>query len=178
MIRTSRIFLGLIACAAIVAGGVLFGQVRMAAAAPTDPEMIQTFKSLHDGVYDSFGASSEDELYDRLHAQIDEGPLLDQVFLEMRDSVLEDSRTIEIFDVNLLGLKFVERASDHFSIDCVWTVEGRITHWTHTHDFMNAYHATYTAIRKDGGWKLSEMKLVNKRRDRNPYLSISDTRTL
>ena len=46
----------------------------------------------------------------------------------------------------------------------LWVAVGTVTHWGHTHDRVNRYHATMTITPVDGVWKLVGLELVNEER--------------
>lgn len=135
---------------------------------PDPEEAMAIFESLLRNVYRAFDYDSEDEIYDALAHSV-EGPLLEEVYVEVYESLIlreEGGARCRIRKVELLEGKvtFPEDTADEFSVSCRWRVHGRVGHYGHEHLRVNEYAAAYTLRRRDGGWRISDVKLSEQKR--------------
>ena len=117
-------------------------------------------------VYDAFGQTKEDEIYDTLSG-VTSGDALEYLYLErvgaMAGGGLEEADQ-EIHEINLLNSE-LQRDGTILSIDAVWQVIGTVGHAEHLHVRGNTYSADLTVSPVDGAWKITSFKLLDVNRD-------------
>ncbi|MEM7014207.1 MAG: hypothetical protein AAF585_22330, partial [Verrucomicrobiota bacterium] len=109
-----------------------------------------THAILHN-IYISFEHRIEEEIYDNL-AQSVEGPLLENVYLEISRSLQleeEGGPRVQIASVDVRDAELTSWPEDHtFEADVTWAAIGTVAHWGHEHTRIAQYHARliFTAI--------------------------------
>ncbi len=139
-------------------------------ALPGPDQALAIFETLHRNVYDSFGASSEEEIYDLLSVSVD-AELLDELYGEVYESLILREQGgavcgIEAVEVLERGGRFPEAEDGpaRFSVDWKWRVHGLVSHWGHVHRRTNEYDARYE-VRHDGrSWKIAGVDVREHRR--------------
>ena len=111
-------------------------------------------------VYDAFGRTGEEEIYDTL-AQVSEGEALEQLYLErvgaMRGGGLEEADQT-IHEIKLLSSSVAD-APDALAIDASWQVIGTVGHAEHLHVRGNTYSADLTVAPVGEAWKITGFEL-------------------
>ncbi len=120
--------------------------------------------------YHAFDFRDESAIYDTLEMSV-RGPLLEEVYLEMRSSLeLEDAGgpRVRVHEIALRECRETGANSDSrggIETEAEWVTIGEVTHWGHTHERTNRYEAE-VAVSPDGGrWKISRLELLNEERD-------------
>ncbi len=117
-------------------------------------------------VYDAFGRTGEDEIYDTL-ASVADAEALEQLYLErvgaMAGGGLEEADQ-EIHEIMLLS-STVSNGGDVLLIDTSWQVIGTVGHAEHLHVRGNSYSADLTISPVDGAWKITDFELLDVSRD-------------
>ena len=117
-------------------------------------------------VYDAFGQTKENEIYDTLSG-VTSGDALEYLYLErvgaMAGGGLQEADQ-EIHEINLLNSE-LQREGTVLSIDAVWQVIGTVGHAEHLHVRGNTYSADLTVSPVDGAWKITDFKLLDVNRD-------------
>ena len=117
-------------------------------------------------VYDAFGRTQEDEIYDTL-AAVTDGDALEYLYLERVGAMAGgglDEGDQTIHEINLLS-SAVQRDGAVLTIDAVWQVIGTVGHAEHLHVRGNTYSADLTVAPVDGAWKITEFALLDVNRD-------------
>ncbi|MEL6517353.1 MAG: hypothetical protein AAFQ39_06525 [Pseudomonadota bacterium] len=117
-------------------------------------------------VYDAFGRTQEDQIYDTL-AAVTHGEALEYLYLErvgaMAGGGLEEADQT-IHEINLLTSS-VQRDGAQLAIDAVWQVIGTVGHAEHLHVRGNTYSADLIVAPVDGAWKITDFALLDVNRD-------------
>ncbi|MGR3468932.1 MAG: hypothetical protein ACU0CI_13750 [Shimia sp.] len=112
-------------------------------------------------IYDAFGATEEDAIYDGL-AQVAAGDALEALYLErigaMAAAGLEPDQ--EIHEMELLGLS-AETTGRSVDVAARWRVLGTVGHAEHLHVRGNAYAATLTLEPVADAWRLTAFDLTD-----------------
>lgn len=117
-------------------------------------------------VYDAFGKTEEDAIYDTL-ADVTHGEALEYLYLErvgaMAGGGLEDADQT-IHEIKLLNTR-VERAEDGLLIDASWQVIGTVGHAEHLHVRGNTYSANLAVSPIEGAWRITDFELTDVSRE-------------
>ena len=119
--------------------------------------------------YHAFDFRDESAIYDTLEASVT-GPLLEQVYLEMRESLeLESSGgpRVRVYEIALRECKETGTgglAHGQFRTRAEWVTIGEVTHWGHTHERTNRYEAEMTVSAAEETWRISALDLLNEER--------------
>ena len=118
-------------------------------------------------VYDAFGKTQEDDIYDTL-AQVSHGEALEYLYLErvgaMAGGGLEEEADQKIHEIKLLKAN-AERDEATLTIDASWQVIGTVGHAEHMHVRGNTYSADLTVSPIEGAWRITDFKLLDVNRD-------------
>lgn len=117
-------------------------------------------------VYQAFGETQEDAIYDTL-ASVTHGEALEYLYLErvgaMKGGGLDEvDQTIH--EISLLNTK-VTRENSALAIDASWQVIGTVGHAEHLHVRGNTYSADLTVAPVEGAWRITDFKLLDVNRD-------------
>lgn len=117
-------------------------------------------------VYDAFGKTQEDEIYDTL-ASVTHGDALEYLYLQrvgaMAGGGLEEADQT-IHEIKLLDTQ-VARNNATLEIDASWQVIGTVGHAEHLHVRGNTYSADLTVSPVDGAWRITDFELLDVNRD-------------
>ncbi len=117
-------------------------------------------------VYEAFGKTQEDEIYDTL-ASVTHGDALEYLYLErvgaMAGGGLEEADQT-IHEIKLLDTR-VERAGETLAIDASWQVIGTVGHAEHLHVRGNTYSADLVVSPVEGAWRITGFELLDVNRD-------------
>ncbi|NRB35692.1 MAG: hypothetical protein HRU31_13310 [Rhodobacteraceae bacterium] len=112
-------------------------------------------------VYEAFGESQEDAIYDTL-ASVTHGEALEYLYLErvgaMAGGGLAEDEDQTIHEIKLLTTE-VTREEATLLIDASWQVIGTVGHSEHMHVRGNTYSADLTIAPIDGAWRISNFDL-------------------
>ncbi len=117
-------------------------------------------------VYDAFGLSDEDAIYDTL-AEVTHGAALEYLYLERVGAMAGgglDAGDQTIHEIKLLNAQ-VQRDGAALAIDAVWQVIGTVGHAEHLHVRGNTYSAELSVAPVDGAWKIRDFALLDVNRD-------------
>lgn len=117
-------------------------------------------------VYEAFGETKEDAIYDTL-ASVTHGEALEYLYLErvgaMRGGGLDEvDQTIH--EIKLLNTR-VGRENSALVIDASWQVIGTVGHAEHLHVRGNTYSADLTVSPVEGAWRITDFELRDVNRD-------------
>lgn len=117
-------------------------------------------------VYDAFGQTEEDVIYDTL-ASVTHGDALEYLYLErvgaMAGGGLEEADQT-IHEIKLLNTQ-VSREGPSLAIDASWQVIGTVGHAEHLHVRGNTYSADLSVAPVDGAWRITDFELLDVNRD-------------
>ena len=117
-------------------------------------------------VYEAFGQTEEDTIYDTL-ASVTHGDALEYLYLErvgaMAGGGLEEADQT-IHEIKLLTTQ-VTRENASLLIDASWQVIGTVGHAEHLHVRGNTYSADLTVSPVDGAWRITDFDLREVNRD-------------
>jgi hypothetical protein len=117
-------------------------------------------------VYDAFGQTDEDTIYDTL-ASVTHGEALEYLYLErigaMAGGGLEEADQT-IHEIKLLTTQ-VARDGATLAIDASWQVIGTVGHAEHLHVRGNTYSADLSVAPVDGAWRITDFELLDVNRD-------------
>ena len=136
---------------------------------PADAAAEDLVYALLRNTYHAFDFRDESAIYDTLEKSVS-GPLLEQVYLEMRASLeLENTGgpRVRVYEIALRECREVpgsELAAGGFRTRAEWVTIGEVTHWGHTHERTNRYEAEITLVALDETWKISGLELLNEER--------------
>jgi len=117
-------------------------------------------------VYEAFGETQEDGIYDTL-ASVTYGEALEYLYLErvgaMKGGGLDEvDQTIH--EIRLLNTQ-VARKGASLIIDASWQVIGTVGHSEHLHVRGNTYSADLTVSPVEGAWRITDFELLDVNRD-------------
>ncbi|MEL7026064.1 MAG: hypothetical protein AAGO57_02385 [Pseudomonadota bacterium] len=117
-------------------------------------------------VYEAFGLTQEDAIYDTL-ASVTHGEALEYLYLErvgaMAGGGLEEADQT-IHEIKLLKTE-VARQDSSLLIDASWQVIGTVGHAEHLHVRGNTYSADLTVSPVEGAWRITDFELLDVNRD-------------
>ncbi|WP_420863247.1 hypothetical protein [Algirhabdus cladophorae] len=117
-------------------------------------------------VYDAFGQTEENTIYDTL-ATVTSGDALEYLYLErvgaMAGGGLEEADQT-IHEIKLLNTQ-VSRNKASLAIDASWQVVGTVGHAEHLHVRGNTYSADLLVSPVDGAWRITDFELLDVNRD-------------
>jgi hypothetical protein len=117
-------------------------------------------------VYEAFGETQEDAIYDTL-ASVTHGEALEYLYLErvgaMKGGGLDEADQT-IHDIKLLKTQ-VSREESSLIIDASWQVIGTVGHAEHMHVRGNTYNADVTVSPVEGAWRITDFELLDVNRD-------------
>lgn len=117
-------------------------------------------------VYDAFGRTGEDEIYDTL-ASVAGEDALEKLYLErvgaMAGGGLEEADQT-IHEIKLLTSTIAD-GDGALMIDASWQVIGTVGHAEHLHVRGNTYSADLKISPVDGAWKITDFELLDVNRD-------------
>ncbi|KAA3605481.1 MAG: hypothetical protein DWQ01_19375 [Planctomycetota bacterium] len=135
---------------------------------PTDQEAEAIFRPLHANLYRAFDYTAESDVYDALAASVD-GPLLENLYEQIYRGLIQQEqggavsrvqavRHIQV-EVGSIG-QLPEDGRPGFEVQCRWQVDGRVTHWGHSHDRTNEYLARYQVVQAEAGWRIGGSQML------------------
>jgi hypothetical protein len=117
-------------------------------------------------VYDAFGETDEDVIYDTL-SSVTHGDALEYLYLErvgaMAGGGLEEADQT-IHEIKLLNTQ-AAREGATLAIDASWQVIGTVGHAEHLHVRGNTYSADLSVAPIDGAWRITDFNLLDVNRD-------------
>ena len=134
-----------------------------------------TFEALQANLYRAFDYEQESAIYDALARSVS-GGLLEETYLGVRRAlVMEEeggamSRVVAVRPVRTGLVSQGEIALDDgrrvraFTVDATWQVDGRVTHWGHSHDRTNEYDGRFTVAAEEGGWRIHDAEITRQER--------------
>lgn len=138
------------------------------AALPDQAEAEQIFLPLHANVYRAFDYTAESDIYDALAQSVD-GSLLDELYEQVYRGLIQQeqggavSRVQEVrpmeVAVGAIG-RIPEDGRLGFTVDARWQIDGRVTHWGHSHDRTNEYRARYAVVQTPEGWRIGGSQIL------------------
>lgn len=134
-----------------------------------------TFEALQANLYRAFDYEQESAIYDALARSVS-GGLLEETYLGVRRAlVMEEeggamSRVVAVRPVRTELVSQGEIALDDgrrvraFKVEATWQVDGRVTHWGHSHDRTNEYDGRFTVAAEEGGWRIHDAEITRQER--------------
>lgn len=117
-------------------------------------------------VYEAFGETEEDAIYDTL-ARVTHAEALEYLYLErvgaMAGGGLEEADQT-IHEIKLLNTQ-VARDGAALNISASWQVIGTVGHAEHMHVRGNTYSADLIVSPAQGAWKITDFELLDVNRD-------------
>ncbi len=117
-------------------------------------------------VYEAFGKTQEDEIYDTL-ASVTHGDALEYLYLERIGAMAGgglDEADQTIHEIKLLDTR-VARDGGALAIDASWQVIGTVGHAEHLHVRGNTYSADLVVSPVEGAWRITGFELLDVNRD-------------
>lgn len=148
---------------------------------PSGDEAAAIFRPLHENLYRAFDFTDESAIYDALAKSVD-GPLLEEIYLAIHRSLvmqeeggaLSRVRAVRELDVAVEDVGMVDAPSltpgkpdesvPGFRVVCRYQVDGRVTHWGHSHDRTNEYRTRYLVVARDGRWHIAQSEVLEQAR--------------
>ncbi|MCY4336711.1 MAG: hypothetical protein OXC60_18815 [Litoreibacter sp.] len=117
-------------------------------------------------VYEAFGETQEDAIYDTL-ASVTHGEALEYLYLErvgaMAGGGLEEADQT-IHEIKLLNTSVAQQDAA-LKIEASWQVIGTVGHAEHMHVRGNTYSADLTVAPVEGAWRITDFELLDVNRD-------------
>jgi hypothetical protein len=147
---------------------------------PDNEEALRIFEGLHRGIYAAFDSQEPGAIYDSLADNV-AGDLLDQIYLEIRDSLVAQEHggvLSEIISVDTVALELVEPPNTgengaSYSVRATWEVSSVARHEQHTHVRNNQYEALYRVGFQESGWRIVDDRVLRQRRVGEAWIPIS-----
>ncbi|MDF1862724.1 MAG: hypothetical protein P1U87_21080, partial [Verrucomicrobiales bacterium] len=147
---------------------------------PEEDKAEEIVYSLLRNIYHAFDFRDESAIYDTLEQSVS-GPLLEKVYLEIRQSLeLENTGgpRVRVYEIALRETSWKETAEtdsrDKFPLLANWATIGEVTHWGHTHERTNRYEAEITLTPAGSDWKVVGLELLNEERVQKVSRRISE----
>lgn len=162
-------WVGFLLVGAIALGGFSLKMKTEEIVIPDSAVVEDVIYALLRNTYHAFDFRDESAIYDTLEASVT-GPLLEEVYLEMRKSLELESKggpRVRVYEIALRDCKEIGSsglASGSFQTKADWVTIGEVTHWGHTHERTNKYEAKMTVSAIDDTWKISGLTLLNEER--------------
>ncbi|MBL9121332.1 MAG: hypothetical protein JNL80_15595 [Phycisphaerae bacterium] len=182
--------------ALVLIGGFLMIRPPNATAELPDAAQAKViFDAIHANLYRAFDFAEESAIYDALERSVD-GPLLEDLFLTIhRSLVMQEEggavsrvREVRRDEVKIESIGVVPPSVGHgaadssplemgagaaselasFIADCRFQVDGRVTHWGHSHDRTYEYQARYRVVARPQGWRIAEVEVISQSRVDSP----------
>ena len=158
----------------LIVGGVAVGFLALKVRTdevilPENAAVEDIVYSLLRNTYHAFDFRDESAIYDTLESSVS-GPLLEKVYLEMRESLELESTggpRVRVYEIALRqceDLKDGSLSGGEFKTRAEWVTIGEVTNWGHTHERTNKYEAAMTVSAVDDTWKISALDLLNEER--------------
>ncbi|MFM7050818.1 MAG: hypothetical protein ACKOYN_01605 [Planctomycetota bacterium] len=133
-----------------------------------------TFESLQANIYRAFDYEAEGAVYDALARSVS-GELLEETYLGVRRALVMEEEGGAISRVVLVRpiatrvisqgeLEVDGRAEQAFTVEATWQVDGRVTHWGHSHDRTNEYDGRFTVAAGREGWRIHDAEVTRQER--------------
>ncbi len=141
-------------------------------ALPTAEEARSIFEPLHANIYRAFDYTAPSDIYDALAQSVD-GPLLENLYNQVyRGLIMQDqggavSRVTEVRPLQIEVESVGVVPSDGrvgFDVNARWQVDGRVTHFGHSHERTNEYHARYNVVLATEGWRIGGTQMLAQQR--------------
>ncbi|MSR41553.1 MAG: hypothetical protein EXS10_06595 [Phycisphaerales bacterium] len=141
---------------------------------PPEAELREIASALLTNVYRAFDADEESTIYDALARSVSGAPL-EKMYRDVRASlVMEEEEgamsrvlAVEIGSISISSLE-ARRIRDletvFYDAHITWEVDGRVTHWGHTHDRSNVYDGRFGFAIMPEGWRIISSKVLSQRR--------------
>lgn len=132
----------------------------------------QIFLPLHANIYRAFDYTAESDIYDALAQSVD-GPLLDTLYNQVyRGLIMQEeggavSRVTAVrpVDIQVESIGIVpDDGRPGFDVLARWQVDGKVTHWGHSHERTNEYLARYTVLQTEQGWRIGGSQVQEQMR--------------
>jgi hypothetical protein len=134
---------------------------------PAPRQAVVVVDGLLTNVYRSFYLRDEGTIYDRL-ALTAHGDQLTDIYLQVRTALeLEDrgGARARVDQVQIQEVREIKRQADGmFAVDTVWTANGSVSHFGHTHYRQNRYHAIMSIVQDEDTWKIHQIELLDEQR--------------
>jgi hypothetical protein len=154
-----------IACYPFIRSQMDIPGLKLIKPAPKQAELV--VDGLLTNVYRSFYLRDESTIYDRL-AITTSGDQLTDIYLQVRMALeLEDrgGARARVNQVQIQEVRDVTRQADgSFAVDAVWTADGSVSHFGHTHYRQNRYHAIMRIVQDQDTWKIHQIDLLDEQR--------------
>ena len=158
----------------VAAGGLAAWDLSRPAAVrmPSREQCAAIFAPLHRTIYAALGARSEDEMYAILASAV-ATDFIEPLYLELRESMIRRSdggawcqvTSIDDLDYQVdTPPRLAAGEVPAFDITWRWRVEGRVTHYGHTHTRRNLQRARYHVIHDGEGWKIAGRVILEHER--------------
>ncbi len=149
--------------------GFNFSHKHPATQLPDQPTTEDIVDGLLHNTYHAFDRRDVEDIYTVLESSIEEGPLLERVYLEIRQGLELEGQGGPRVSISTVALQNCEiTASDtkagSFDVQAQWATVGDVNHWGHTHLRTNRYKADLQVSAIDGEWKFSHMQVLDEQR--------------
>ena len=132
-------------------------------------QAVDLLTKLQGNMYRALDFGNEERVFDVLETAID-GPLLEDVYLQMRKSleVREQGGAVaRVRSISYDDVVYQQRSDSSpqwpgFSCRSTWTVAGTVEHWGHIHERQNQFEAQFAVEPRDGFWKITRMEIENQ----------------
>lgn len=135
---------------------------------PSPAEAEAIFTPLHANVYRAFDYTAESDIYDALARSVD-GELLGELYEQVYRGLIQQeqggavSRVQEVRPLQVT-VGAIGRIPDDgrlgFTVHARWQIDGRVTHWGHSHDRTNEYAANYSVVQTEQGWRIGGSQIL------------------
>ena len=129
------------------------------------------FENLHANVYNAFEYDDESDVYDALARSVD-GDLLERLYGQIyRSLIMEEEggavarvQAVRHLTTEVEGLgELAEYEALGFTVLARWQVDGKVTHYGHSHERTNEYLARYVVREAEGGWRIAADQVLESR---------------
>ncbi|MFM7259491.1 MAG: hypothetical protein ACKO3W_02700 [bacterium] len=153
-------------------GLLAFGE--RASRAIDEGEACRTFEALQANLYRAFDYEREESIYDALAQSVD-GELLEETYLSVRRALVmeeEGGAMSRVVAVRPVATRVVSQGEIDdgngpvraFTVEARWQVDGRVTHWGHSHDRINEYDGRFTVAATGAGWRIHDAEITRQER--------------
>lgn len=137
---------------------------------PRGDEAYAILQRLHGNVYQAFGGSTPEEVYDLLAVSVAPG-IIDDLYGDVYESLVLRNQggavcRVERIDVFEHTVRPGQSGSavPQFMVELGWRVHGIVSHWGHEHRRINKYRADYTVEHDGRAWRIAKVQVREQER--------------
>lgn len=151
----------------------LLGAFRFSKPIPVLPtnntEANEMVHNLLRNTYHAFDYRDEEDIYTVLEKSIEEGELLERLYLEIREGLeleISGGPRVRIVSIDLQDCKIIARNDDAgtYDVQASWVAIGNVNHWGHSHKRLNKYSGLIRVRAFEETWRIVKIGDLKEKR--------------